>query len=206
MKDIVNLSGVYFIREGREILHDINYSVNKGGFIVITGPNGGGKTTLLKLICGLVQPSKGCVSCSANSIGYLPQKNSIDSHFPITVEEVIDSGLLTLPFSKKEKIALRDEAISMLNLQDLRCRAIGKLSGGQLQRTLIARALVRKSDLLILDEPTSYLDRDSETLLLSILQDQKEKGTTILMVTHRSDTISSPADRIIYIDKTLTFA
>lgn len=202
MRPLLQLSHVCFEREGREILRDICLDVRKGEFVAITGPNGGGKTTLLRLILGLLQPTAGEIKKHASSFGYLPQKSTVDSHFPITVGEVVESALLSSTQNKKEKLRMRDKVLRNLELSDLSQRPIGKLSGGQLQRALIARALVSEPDVLVLDEPMSYLDRHAENLLLKILERQKACGTTILMVTHQQATIVPLADRILYIDTT----
>ena len=136
-------------------------------------------------------------------VGYLPQKTSVDSHFPICVEEVVMSALLERNMTAAEKKAAVTEALKRTEMEPLRERAIGRLSGGQLQRALIARALTGNPDVLILDEPMSYLDRRSETMMLEILKMEKTRGTTILMVTHRDAGIGALADRSIYISTTL---
>lgn len=200
---ILRLADVCFRRDGRAILCNINLDIRRGEFVAITGPNGGGKTTLLRLILGLQKPSSGRIERRENAVlGYLPQKSAVDSHFPVTVDEVVESALLAYSITKDEKNRRLAETTSMLGLQDLRKRPIGKLSGGQLQRTLIARALVGKPEILLLDEPMSYLDRHAEKELAEILGRLKSEGTTILMVTHQPATVASITDRTIYVDKT----
>ncbi|MCM1225646.1 MAG: ATP-binding cassette domain-containing protein, partial [Lachnospiraceae bacterium] len=114
----IELRGVSLKREHRVILRDVNISVNKGDFVAITGPNGGGKTSLLRIILGLLRPTSGSVELSPGMrIGYLPQKNMIDSHFPISVREVVKSGLLTMKsLSKEEKNALCDKTIELIGM------------------------------------------------------------------------------------------
>ncbi len=178
----------------------MDLEVRKGEFIVITGPNGGGKTTLLRLMLGLLEPTAGTIMRESDlRFGYLPQKSSVDSHFPITVEETVESALLPLKQSATEKREMIRRALERLWLGELSGRPIGKLSGGQLQRTLIARALVSGPDVLVLDEPMSYLDRTSEAMMLKIIAEEKAKGTTILMVTHREAAVASMADRCVYV-------
>lgn len=136
--------------------------------------------------------------------GYLPQKNSVDSHFPITVAEVIASGLLAYKnIDKAERQARIEEALGLTGLADLAARPIGRLSGGQLQRALLGRAIVARPDVLILDEPLSYLDRRFEQQLYNILSNLR-KGTTVLLVSHQISQIDALANRHVIVDHTLT--
>ena len=162
------------------ILDNINLTVDRGDFVAVTGPNGGGKTTLLRLILRLLSPTGGRIvyydadgrpSSVPPRFGYLPQKNSVDSHFPITVGEVVESGLLSSRLDKADKEALVAEALDMIELTHLRERPIGKLSGGQLQRALFGRAIVSRSPVLVLDEPLSYIDKHFEAHLYRIIKE-----------------------------------
>lgn len=208
---LLHLCDVSFLREKRPILSNVNFTVDNGDFIAITGPNGGGKTTLLRLILGLLKPTQGSiVFCDENgnpalppSIGYLPQKNSVDSHFPITVREVVSSGLLALGKTDKASVASRvAELLDMVGLTELVERPIGALSGGQLQRALFARAIARRPRLIVLDEPLSYLDKTFEKRLYGIVSEISKK-TTILLVSHEMSEIGSMANRHIIIDRKL---
>lgn len=208
---LLHLCNVSFKREKRVILSNVNFTVDKGDFIAITGPNGGGKTTLLRLILGLLKPIEGnIVFCDENgnssmppSIGYLPQKNSVDSHFPITVHGVVSSGLLAQKNMDKAAVATRvAELLELVGLSDLIDRPIGALSGGQLQRALFARAIARRPQLLVLDEPLSYLDKIFEKRLYRIVADIA-KNTTILLVSHEMSEIGGMANRHIIIDRKL---
>ena len=195
------------------VLTDINLTVFKDDFLVITGPNGGGKTSLLRIILGLQLPSQGKVCFYRDehrvhnlNLGYLPQKNVIDSRFPITVSEVIFSGLFEskklFPRFTDEQREKVSEILFLMGLTDLRDRPIGQLSGGQLQRTLLGRALVSEPEILILDEPSSYVDKDFESRMYDLLKEIAKK-TTVLLVSHELNRVTEMATRIIRINKTL---
>lgn len=212
-KPLLSLCDVSFVRDDRVILSDVNFTVDRGDFLAITGPNGGGKTTLLRLILGLLQPGHGhidffdahghAISRKLFRPGYLPQKNSVDAHFPITVEQVVASGLLSnKSLGSADRSKLIVEALHLIELADLASRPIGRLSGGQLQRALLGRAIVGKPDVLILDEPLSYLDRHFEGRLYSILSALKP-DTTVLLVSHQISKIDALANRHVIVDHTL---
>lgn len=187
------------------VLKDISFDIGKKDFIVVTGPNGGGKTSLLKVILGLLKPLKGKIIFSDKNIqrnvGYIPQANSIDKRFPITVGEVISSGLCN---SMETKNGIKEKTYSIaekMGVEKLLHRGIGELSGGQLQRVLIARAMICLPELLVLDEPNSYVDEGFKSFLYKLLADINRK-TIILMVSHETEKLEGIAKRIIYIDKT----
>lgn len=194
-------------------LKNVNITINRGDFVAITGPNGGGKTTLLKLILQLLKPTEGNISYSWNgqevnklNMGYLPQKTTIDNKFPITVEDVVLSGLdCTNRFfyktTSKDKAAI-EKALKLVGLEDYRNHGIGQISGGQLQRALFARAIVCKHDVLVFDEPLSYIDKVFEDRLYDIIRDLAREST-IILVSHEMTTISQMANRHIIIDGTL---
>lgn len=210
---LLSLRGVNFIRECRPILQDINFTVDRGDFIAITGPNGGGKTSLLRLILGLLKPDSGQIvyygidgnvmPASLFRPGYLPQKSSVDDHFPITVREVIASGLLGVKnLDKTEKEVRIEEALDLTELRHLSSRPIGRLSGGQLQRALFGRAIVARPSVLILDEPLSYLDAKYSEHLHNIVWHLSDHAT-ILLVSHQMSEIAGMANRHIIVDHTL---
>lgn len=204
---IITLDNVGFRRNGKIILEDVNLTIGKGDFFAITGPNGGGKTTLLRLILKLIKPSEGIVRyfCDGNTvdrlpIGYLPQKNMIDSRFPITVKEVITSGLITKKDIGKEERAERiSRAIASVGLDDRKDFTLDRLSGGQLQRTLLARAIISAPHILVLDEPLSYLDKQFEHRVYDIIS-ELAPTTTIILVSHEMSRIASMANRHIIVD------
>ena len=191
-------------------LTDVNLTVNKGDFFAITGPNGGGKTTLLRIILKLLKPTTGTVDYFNNgnqvdrlAIGYLPQKNMIDNHYPITLREVITSGLLSIKGLSKDEINRRvDEALRTVELTEHSHRSIGELSGGQLQRGLLGRAIISNPDVLVLDEPLSYIDKHFEQRIYEIISRLSESAT-IILVSHEMSTISSMANRHLIVDRTI---
>lgn len=206
---LLGLRDVSMTFDRREVLSDVNLTVNSGDFMVITGPNGGGKTTMLKIILGLLRPTSGKVEYfreggrKAVKIGYLPQKNMIDSHFPVLVREVVAMGLLSSGRAdrqtKDEKVR---EMISAMGLERHADSPIGALSGGQLQRTLLGRALVSKPELLVMDEPLSYIDKRFESRLYDILK-EVSKDTTVIVVSHELTHLAHIANRHVLVDTTV---
>lgn len=208
---LISLTDVTMRRDDRLILDGINLDIAKGDFIAVTGPNGGGKTTLLRILLKLLKPTSGSVSYYIDGvetkrlpIGYLPQKNMIDSHFPISVGDVIASGLMQRhDLSKTERSAMIDEVLALVGMEDYSGRPIGRLSGGQLQRTLLARAIISQPRVLVLDEPLSYLDKRFEHHFYDILE-SIARSTTIVLVSHEMTGIARMANRHFIVDCTLS--
>ena len=195
-------------------LKDINLQVDEREFLAIIGPNGGGKTTLLKAILGLVTPDSGEIrifgrsgESARRSIGYVPQFSRFDRRFPISVEEVVLIGRLAgrspwfSRFSRADR-QLVDALMERLEIADLKHRQIGQLSGGQLQRVLIARALAVEPRILILDEPTASVDSASKTRIYDLLK-ELNREMTILIVTHDLSAVSSNIDKIACLNQQL---
>lgn len=209
---VIALQHMNFAYQMTEVLHQVNFFVNPGEFIGVIGPNGGGKTTLLKILMGFLKPQSGSVkvfggqahSLSAQSqLAYVPQSMRFDREFPILVKEVVLTGLISqLPwygfFSAKQKQAAL-EALEQVKLADYADCSFGTLSGGQAQRVLIARALVSKPKLLLLDEPTASVDNQSQSDIYDILKELHRKKMTILMVTHDLKVALHEVERVLYV-------
>ncbi len=197
------------------VLRDIRLTIYQKDFLGIIGPNGGGKTTLLKVILGLLSPAEGKVrfyqenkEVSQIKIGYLPQLNQIDRKFPISVREVIASGLASekpvlgrFTASHQERI---DETIQQMDLENLSQRPIGELSGGQLQRVLLGRSIVSNPQLLILDEPNSYVDKRFESRFYQLLE-EINKRSAIILVSHDIGTVLSMVKNIACVNESLHY-
>lgn len=208
-KPIIDVDHVWLQYDGKAILRDVSLSINKGDFVAVTGPNGGGKTTLLRLILRLLHPSKGRVIYRRDGlevktlpIGYLPQKNMIDSRFPITVREVIRSGLLSSVLDRNEKERLTSETIELMGLVEHAGASIGELSGGQMQRALLGRTIISNPEVLVLDEPLSYVDKRFEHHLYDIIEEISHRAT-ILLVSHEMSTIAGMANRHLIVDHSI---
>lgn len=211
---IIAIDGVTVEFGRAAALSDVSATVSKGDFVAVTGPNGGGKSTLLKTMLKLTPPTRGSVAYfwdgkPANHLrfGYLPQKSNIDSRFPITVEEVVASGLQgrsngwrgSYPPAAREKVAA---TLELMGIAPLRARAIGTLSGGQLQRTLLGRAVISDPDIVVLDEPLSYVDRTFVEQIYEIIADIARRSTVVL-VSHEMTVISEMANRHWIVDHSL---
>lgn len=203
--------------EGRTVLHDVNLNVYDRDFLGIIGPNGGGKTTLVRCILGLLASQSGQIifhprrprpAGQGLSIGYLPQYTSIDRKFPISVQEVILSGLSGLKdpmarFTKEDRL-LAQQVARRMGLSGLERRPIGTLSGGQLQRTLLGRAVISDPEVVILDEPSTYLDRHFEAQLYQLLTDLNRQ-CAIILVSHDIGTVLRQVKSIACVNGTLDY-
>ena len=183
------------------ILQNVSLSIRQFDFIGVIGPNGGGKTTLLKALLGLLLPFSGEIifdesmtEGNSHRIGYLPQINNIDRKFPVTVFDVVRSGLMSRKrLTGRYSLEENDRANNLMNemgIYNIRSKAIGELSGGQIQRALLCRALVNNPKLLVLDEPNTYVDNRFERELYEKLKMLNEK-LAILLVSHDLGTIST---------------
>jgi zinc transport system ATP-binding protein len=214
MDTIIEIQEVWVRLGGRSVLEDINFTLEKGDFYGIIGPNGGGKTTLIKVILGLIRPWKGTVRVEGEPpernrhlLGYVPQYRTYDFTYPLTVHEMVVSGrmgLISGPFRKyrQEDHDRARQVMERMGIADLSDRAIGELSGGQQQRAIIARALVSEPHALLLDEPTTHVDPHMEEEFYEILR-TLQKRMAILMVTHDMTAISAYVDKIACLNRRL---
>ena len=171
----------------KTILDNLTLQVNKGDYISIIGNNGVGKSTLIKVLLGLLKPIKGTITkeYNQNQIGYLPQLNTNKKDFPATVEEIIKSGLqLTLPFMPKFQKEQIKNIMQTFQINHLKKHSFQELSGGQMQKVLLARTLICPKEIIILDEPTAGLDKESTKEFYQLLKNLNKKKLTIIIVTH----------------------
>ena len=203
-----SLNKIGFSYEGKVVLEDIHFSVEKGDYLCIVAENGAGKSTLLKGILGLKKPNEGEIilgdGLKRQDIGYLPQQTEAQKDFPASVYEVVESGCLNklslFPFYRKEDKKRVEDAIRFLNIENLRKSCYRELSGGQQQRVLLARALCAGSKLLILDEPVAGLDPKAQTELYDLIDRlNKELKITIIMVSHDVKEIVQRAKHILHL-------
>jgi zinc transport system ATP-binding protein len=203
---LVDMEAVSAGYNGEKVLDAVSFQVCEQDFWGITGPNGGGKTTLIKVILGLLAPMSGTVRFAdkelKHRIGYMPQTSGIDRKFPILVSEVVASGLCSeraMTVDRKKERVL--ETLQSIGLQAIGNKPIGELSGGQLQRTLLARAIINRPRLLILDEPNAYVDRAFETYFYQLLQEMN-RTTAIVLISHDMEAIGSLAKQVLTINDT----
>ena len=218
MNKILQISGLTVGYDNKPaVLKDVNLTIFQNDFLGIIGPNGGGKTTLLKAILGLLNPKQAKFIFYKDNkpigyrlnMGYLPQINQIDKKFPISVHDVVLSGLTIkrklIPsyYTLEEKLKVQ-EVISQMGLEKYVSKPIGELSGGQLQRALLGRAIVDSPEILILDEPSTYVDKRFETDFYKLLE-EINKTTAIILVSHDVGTIVSMVKNIACVNEGLHY-
>lgn len=211
MKPAIKISGVNYFYNKLHVLEDINLVINEGDFVALVGPNGGGKTTLIRLIMGLTNPYSGEINIydktpasGRNLIGYVPQFLNIDNDFPISVMNVISMGLERknnlIPWLIPREKKLIEEISEKLFITALLHKAFGELSGGEKQRVLIARAIISSPEILILDEPTASVDISVEQSIYDLFKEYN-KQATILLVTHDVGFTSKYVNKIACLNK-----
>ena len=200
--------------DGKAILKNISFSVNRGDYLCIIGENGSGKTTLMKTLLGLQPPVEGNIifddGLTPNAIGYLPQQTVVQKDFPASVREIVLSGCQNhcglRPFYKKAEKKTANEIMEKLHITPLANRCYRELSGGQQQRVLLARALCATEKLLVMDEPVSGLDpKAAEEMYHTIRKLNCEDKITILMISHDIRGVFANATHIMHIGKTVFY-
>lgn len=217
---IVSMKNISYAYENKYALKDINLEIPNGAFLGLVGPNGGGKTTLIKLLLGLARPQQGSIQLFGkdiqhfkewNKIGFVSQKaNAFNRGFPATVKEVVSTGMTANVgyfkfFSRKQKQKV-EEAVEMVGMSSYLNQNIGDLSGGQQQRIFIARALVSDPVFLILDEPTVGIDTENVEKFYGLLKKlNEENNISLLLVSHDIGTMTRHANGVACLNKTLHF-
>jgi len=208
--EIIRLKDVFVSYNEETVLDGVDLKVNDKEFLSIIGPNGGGKTTLAKTMLGLVKPWKGEVFVAEGlKIGYVPQHTKFDRGFPINVYDVIISGRIQSSirffrgFSREDK-SHAAEVIRALKLESIQKKQIGSLSGGQLQKVLIGRALVGKPDVLILDEPTANLDSENKREIYEALHNFN-KNKAVILITHDLEYLNENKRDVVLLNKKIMY-
>ncbi len=206
----ISVKDVNFFYNGTPVLEKVSFDVGKGEFLSVVGPNGGGKTTLLKLILGLIRPNSGMIwvlgmapERARGCIGYMPQQAQFDPQFPVSVMDVVLMGTICERsvgiYSKKDRRAA-ERSLSEVEMSKYIKHSFSELSGGQRQRVLLARALISRPQILLLDEPTANVDMGTESKLDRILREMSQH-ITILMVTHDLGLVSDVAHRVLCVNR-----
>lgn len=194
--------------EGKEIIKDISFAINKGDYLCIVGENGAGKSTLMKTILGLIEPIKGEVvfgdGLNKNEIGYLPQQTIVQRDCPASVEEIVLSGcqgrMGIRPLYSKEEKQLAKDNMERMNISHLAKRCYRELSGGQQQRVLLARALCAARKILLLDEPVAGLDPKAMAELYELIEKLNKEGITVIMISHDIAVAIKYASHVLHVD------
>ena len=225
--NVISIKNLSFSYRKQEVLQNINIDINKGDFLAIIGPNGGGKSTLVKNILSLLKVQKGSIEIlgekstkNISKIGYVPQNTNINTSFPIKVLEVVLMGHIQSPIEQNKsksflhkyfKIGYNEfekscalGALKQVGMENFYNKKIGSLSGGQRQRVMIARALCNHPEILILDEPTASIDVAGQKQIYDLLKDLN-KSISIVVVSHDISVILSYASKVAHINKNLTF-
>jgi len=209
---IIKVTGLSYHYDSIATLDNISFTVGKGDFLGIIGPNGAGKTTLFQCMLGIIRDYEGEINLFGfdinqnkkilQKIGYVPQKKNVEQTFPATVKEVVSLGVIGMRNSSD----YIDKAIDFVELGAYRDKRIGELSEGQQQRAIIAKALVKQPELLILDEPTTGIDSVTQEKFFNLLTKlNKDKGITIVWSSHDMNAVERLANRVACVDRKLFF-
>jgi zinc transport system ATP-binding protein len=212
---VIDIKNASFAYDRQMILENINLNVEEKDFLAIIGPNGGGKSTLLKLILGILKPKKGSISVlgktpskSLTHIGYVPQNTNVNTDFPIKVIEVVMMGHVgskrPLFGYGKDEVLCAMGALAQVGMEEFAQTKIGSLSGGQRQRVMIARALCAHPQILILDEPTSSIDITGQKEIYELIKTLNQ-SITVIVVSHDISVILEYANKAAHINKTLSY-
>ncbi|OYP70922.1 metal ABC transporter ATP-binding protein [Prevotella sp. P5-64] len=215
MSPIITLDNISASYDGKSVLEHVSLQIYPHDYLAVIGPNGGGKTTLMRVILGLKKPDAGRVTFFRDGeavdhlgIGYLPQYSQIDRHFPISVYDIVASGLKTHHWWQRRLDAHQrrqiDDTLSRLELGDLASHHVGQLSGGQLQRVLLARAVVSNPEVLILDEPNTYIDKRFQEQMYQTLA-ELNSSCAIVIVSHDIATVIDNARHVACVNHTLHY-
>ena len=209
MDTLISIKNIDFNYHNSVILENISLDIKKGQNLAILGRNGGGKSTLVKLILGFLKPSSGSIEyiIDKNKLGYLPQIREFDTTFPINLFDLVISGLTNNKnfFSKFSSLD-KEKTVNLMNefeILELKDKHINEVSGGQLQRALIARAIISEPELIFLDEPESFLDKEFEEKLYTKIKSLK--NSTLVVISHEIDKICEYIDAICVIEKDIVF-
>lgn len=215
VETVLTLEDVSFAYGHHNVLESVSMAIRSGTFVALVGPNGSGKSTLVRLALGLLRPDSGVIVLfgrppterdARSSIGYVPQRPFLGRDFPATVREVVASGGIGRRWWRTSPRDQVDDALAVVDLEDLASARIGELSGGQQQRVFIAKALVRRPDLLILDEPVAGVDVEQQerfSATLGRLRD--DRGVAILLVSHDLAAVEDRLDRVIVLRRSIRF-
>jgi len=210
LKNIIEINNLSFFYAKSKVLEDINLTIQVNDFLAIIGPNGGGKSTLLKLILGILKSKKGEIKSSfeANSIGYVPQNTNLNINFPITALEVVLMGHIggkrPLFGYSKDEICCANSSLEKVGMKDFSDTKIGDLSGGQRQRVFIARALCANPKIILLDEPTASIDVLGQTEVYELLK-ELNKSISIVVVSHDISVLLNYAKNVAHVNKNLVY-
>lgn len=209
MNEAISFNNVTFGYDVSPVLENVSFTINRGDFISILGPNGGGKTTLAKLMLGLYTPNSGKILINGRSpvqmrgrIGYVPQYSLFDPNFPVSVKDVVLMGRIknfSIRYTKEDR-AQADKAMESVGIGSLSANPFSELSGGQRQRVLIARALATNPEILLLDEPTANVDAAVEYKMSAMLGDLKKK-MTVLLITHDLGFVSELVNKVVCVNR-----
>lgn len=209
---IIEVEDMTVAYQAKPVLWDIDLKIPRGVLMAIVGPNGAGKSTLIKSMLDLIKPISGKVlfngkpyKTERKSIGYVPQSGSVDWDFPSSVLDIVmmgtygDLGWFKRPGEKEREIAL--ESLRKVGMEEFRDRQISQLSGGQQQRVFLARALAQDADIYFMDEPLKGVDARTETVIINLLKELRDRGKTLIVVHHDLQTVSEYFDSVVLLNR-----